>query len=84
LPISLDLRSEKLYLNPFALKMVPMEWVKCFHDFCHSKFKHESVDFELLTIYTYLREIAFQQLQGGFCNEFDNSSFELKGFESAF
>jgi len=63
--------------------MVLVERVKCFHDFDRQKFKHASVDLELFAISTY-KSIAFQQLQCGLCNEFDNSSFELTFFASAF
>ena len=44
---------------PFALKMVPMERVKCFHDFHHWKFKHTSVDLELFVISTYAKNLHF-------------------------
>ncbi len=63
--------------------MVPVDRVKCFHDFHHRKFKHANVDLELFVISTY-KKFAFQQLQGGLHNEFDGSSFELKFFGSAF
>ena len=39
---------------------------------------------ELFVISTYKKNIAFLQLQGGLCNEFDSSSFELKVLGSAF
>jgi len=42
---------------PFALKMVPMGKVMCFHDFHHWKFKHASVDLELLAIFTYKKNL---------------------------
>jgi len=32
---------------PFALKVVPMESLKCFHNFHYWEFKHASIDFEL-------------------------------------
>jgi len=63
--------------------MDPMERVKCFHDFHHWKFKYAIVDFELLAISTY-KKIAFQQLQGGLCNDFDRIPFEVNIFGSAF
>jgi len=71
-------------MYPFAFKIVPMESVKCFHDFHHWKFKHASVDLESFAISTYKKELHFKQLQGGLCYEFDRSSFELKVFEVHF
>jgi len=63
----------------FALEMAPMKSIKCFHDFHHWKFKHASVDLELLAISTYKKN-AFQQLLGGLCNGFNSSSFDLIEF----
>jgi len=80
--ILLDLRS-KNSTYPFALKMVPMDIVNCFYDFHHWKFKHTNVDLELFAIFIY-KKIAFQQLKGGLCNEFDSSSFESMVFGSTF
>jgi len=44
---------------PFALKMVPMERVKCFHDFHHWKFEHAIVDLELFAISTHKLKLHF-------------------------
>jgi len=63
--------------------MVPMERVKCFHDFHYWKFEHASIDLEFFAISTQ-KKIAFQELQSRLCNEFDSSSFELKVLESVF
>jgi len=64
--------------------MVPMERIQCLHDNFHRwKFEHAIANLELFAIST-LKKIASQQLQGGLCNKFDSSSFELKVFESAF
>jgi len=63
--------------------MVPIERIKCFHDFHHLKFKHTSVDLELFAISIYKKKF-FQQLQGGLYNEFDSSSIELKVNGSTF
>jgi len=68
-------------MYPYPLMMVLMERVKFFHDFHYWKFKHASVVLEVFAISTH-KSIAFQQLQGGLCNEFDSSSFELKVFGS--
>jgi len=48
----------------------------------------EKLDMQVL-IWNYLqflriKKIALQQLQGGLCNEFDSSSFELKFSGSTF
>jgi len=56
--------------------MIPVESVKCYHEFHYLKFKDAIVNLELFAIL--IKKIAFQQLQSELRNEFDSSSFELK------
>jgi len=49
----------KKCMYPFALKMVPMERVKCFHDFHHWKFNYKSVDLEFFAISTYKKKLHY-------------------------
>jgi len=63
--------------------MVPMEKVKCFHDFYNWKIYTFQCWFGVICNFYLYQKNAFQQLQGGLCNEFDSSSFELKVFRSA-
>ena len=71
---------------PFALKMVPVEGTKCLHDFHRWKFKHASVDLELIAIFACKKSCisTIATLQGRLCNEFDSSSSKLKILQSAF
>jgi len=51
-------------------------------------FTVENLNMQVL-VWSYLqflriKKIAFQQLQGGLCNEFNSTSFELKVFGSTF
>jgi len=63
--------------------MVPIESIKCFHDFTVENLNMQVLIWSSFAIFSY-KKIATQQLQGGLCNEFDSSSFELQVFESEF
>ena len=82
MPISLDLRSKNLCLS-ICFENGPNGKNKVFSWFSPLKIETCKCWFRVICNLYLETKIVFQQLQGGLCNEFDSSSFELKFFGGA-